>query len=99
MYSFKGVSQLLPKFIIKDFIEKFDVLNNKNANIQIKHLLYGKQKLNRCVLHPFTDEDRIGLIMDDGEKKYIMMNELCEVHIDNEKCILKSDVMELYIEL
>lgn len=88
---------MLSKFIIRDFIEKFNVLQDKKANVQIKHLLYGNQKLNRCVLHPFADEERIGLIMDDGEEKYITMDELCEVSIDDEKCILKSDVMELYI--
>lgn len=89
---------MLPKFIIRDFIEKFNVLNNKKANVQIKHLFYGKQKLNKCVLHPFADGERIGLIMDDGEKKYITMDELCEVSIDNNVCILKSEVMELYID-
>jgi hypothetical protein len=88
---------LLQKNIIKDFIEKFIVLDGKRVNIQIKHLLYGNQKLNRCVLHPFADEGRIGLIMDDGEEKYITMDELCEVSIDNTRCCLKSDVMELYI--
>ena len=89
---------LLPKFIIRDFIEKFNVLNNKKANVQIRHLFYGNQKLNRCVLHPFSDEECIGLIMDDGERKYITMDELCEVSIDNNVCILKSEVMELYID-
>jgi hypothetical protein len=45
-----------------------------------------------------VDEECIGLIMDDGEKKYITMDELCEVSVDNEKCILKSEVMELYVD-
>ena len=88
---------MLQKNIIKDFIEKFIVLNGKRVNIQIKHLLYGNQKLNRCVLHPFADEGRIGLVMDDGEEKYITMEELCEASIDNNGCCLKSEVMELYI--
>lgn len=97
--SFEGVRDLLSMFVIKEFIEKFNVLNNRKANVQINHILYGKQKLNRCVLHPFADEECIGLIMDDGEKKYITMDELCDVHIDSEKCFLKSAVMELYIIL
>lgn len=88
---------MLPKFIIRDFIEKFDVLNNKNANVQIKHLLYGNQKINGCVLRPLADEGRIGLIIED-EERYITMDELCEVHIDTETCYMKSDVMELYID-
>ena len=88
---------MLQKNIIRDFIKKFNVLDGIKANVQIKHLLYGNQKLNRCVLHPFADEGRIGLIMDDGEEKYITMDELCEVSIDNAYCCLKSEVMELYI--
>lgn len=88
---------MLPKNIIADFIEKFNVLDGQKANVQIKHLLYGNQKLNRCVLHPFADEERIGLIVED-EEKYITMDELCEVSIDNKGCCLKSDVMELYID-
>ena len=90
---------MLPRNIIKDFIEKFNILDGKKANVQIRHILYGNQKLNRCVLHPFVDEGRIGLIMDDGEEKYITLDELCEASIDNECCCLKSDVMELYILL
>lgn len=89
---------MLHEFIIRDFIEKFIALYGKKANIQIRHILYGNQKLNRCILRPFVDEECIGLIMDDGEKKYITMNELCEVSVDNEKCILKSEVMELYVD-
>lgn len=90
---------MLSKFIIEEFIEKFNVLNDRKANVQINHILYGNQKLNRYILHPFADEECIGLIMDDGEKKYITMEELCDVYIDNEKCYLKSEVMELYIVL
>ena len=89
---------MLHEFIIRDFIEKFNALYGKKANVQIRHLFYGNQKLNRCVLHPFADEEHIGLIMDDGEKKYITMDELCEVSIDNNVCILKSEVMELYVD-
>ena len=89
---------MLKKNITRDFIEKFIALNNKSANIQIKHLLYGNQRYNRCVLHPFVDEERIGLLIED-EERYITMDELCEAYIDNEKCYIKSDVMELYIVL
>ena len=90
---------MLPKFIIRDFIEKFIALNHQKANVQIKHLLYGNQKLNGCVLRPFADEERVGLIMDDGEKKYIMFEELCQVSVNEKVYYLKSDVMELYIIL
>lgn len=88
---------MLQKNIIKDFIEKFIVLEGAKANIKIHHLLYGNQKLNKCVLHPFVDEGRIGFIIED-EKRYITMEELCEVSIDNRGCRLKSEVMELYID-
>ena len=90
---------MLSKFIVRDFIEGFKTLDNKKADVQIKHLLYGNQKLNKCVLRPFVDGERIGLIMDDGEKKYIMMDELSKVNINDNECIIKSDVMELYIKL
>ena len=82
--------------LTRDFIEKFMALKNKIANIRIKHLLYGNQKINRCVLHPFADEGRIGLVIED-EERYIALNELCETSIDNHVCCIKSDVMELCI--
>lgn len=84
--------------MVSDFIEKCSVLENKKVNLQIKHLLYGNQKMNGCVLRPFMDEEHIGFIIED-EKKYINMNELTEVYFDDEKCYIKSDVMELYIKL
>ena len=82
--------------LTRDFIEKFNALNNKVADVKIGHLLYGNQKLNRCVLRPFVDEGCIGLIVED-EEKYITMDELCEVGIDDKCCYLKSELMELYI--
>lgn len=88
---------MLSKCIIRDFIEKFNGLNNVKADVQIKHILYGNQKLNRCVLHPFSDEECIGLIMNDGEKKYITMDELYDVSINENVFVLKSDVMEIQI--
>ena len=87
----------MSKNIVKDFMEKFIILDNKSANVQIKHFLYGSQKINACVLHPLMGEDRIGLIIN-NEEKYITFDELCEVYIDAEKCYIKSDIMELYID-
>lgn len=82
--------------LTRDFIEDFNMLHEKNANVRIKHMLYGNQKYNKCVLHPFVDGERIGFIIED-EEKYFTMDELCEVRIDGRMCILKSDVMELCI--
>lgn len=87
---------MLEKNIIGEFIEKFIVLDGRKADVIIKHLLYGNQKLNRCVLHPFADEGRIGLLIED-EGRYITMDELCEVGIDDKCCYLRSEIMELYI--
>ena len=84
---------MLPKVITREFIEKFMELDGCKADIHIKHCLYGNQKLNRCVLHPFVDEERVGFVADDGENKYIRMDELLELYIDYAKCIIKSDVM------
>lgn len=89
---------MLPKFIIRDFIEQFSILDGTKANIQINHKLYGNQKANLCVLHPFVDDERIGFITDDGERKYITMDELCDVSADGNGYFLKGDVMEIYIE-
>lgn len=89
---------MLPKYIIKDFIDQFSILDIKKANVQIRHSFYGNQKSNQCDICPFVDEDCIGFIKDDGERVYITFDELCEVGIDNEGCYLKSDVMELYIK-
>lgn len=79
-------------FATKDFM----ALEGRHANVQIKHVLYGNQKYNRCVLHPFADGERIGFIIE-NEERYITMDELCDSNIDDTSCCLKSDVMELYI--
>lgn len=84
---------------LQDFIKEFEALNNSKANIQIKHKLYGNQKLNKCVLHPFTDEEHIGFIMDDGEEKYIKIEELQEFYINKNEYHIQSDVMEFNIVL
>ena len=82
--------------ITTEFIEKFNELNDTVADVHIKHLLYGNQKIKRCVLHPFMDGDRIGFIIND-EDVYITMDELQGVSIKDNECAIKSEVMELYI--
>ena len=79
-----------------ELIEKFNALKNMIADVHIKHLLYGNQKIKGCVLHPFMDEGRIGLVIND-EDIYITMDELQEFNINCVECILKSEVMELCI--
>lgn len=88
---------MLPNFIVRDFIEKFSVLDGKKVNVTIKHLLYGNQTMSGCVPRPFADEERIGFIIED-EERYINMDELNDIYIDSEKCYIKSEVMELYID-
>lgn len=89
---------MLPKYIIRDFVEQFSILNIKKANVQIRHSFYGNQKSNQCDICPFVDKDRIGFIKNDGEKIYITFDELREVGIDNKRCYFKSDLMEIYIK-
>ena len=84
------------QIITTEFIEKFNALNNTVADVHIKHLLYGNQKIKRCVLHPLVDGDRIGLVIND-EDVYIAMDELQSVSVNEIECIIKSEVMELYI--
>lgn len=82
--------------ITKEFIEKFNALSNTVADVYIKHLLYGNQKIKGCILHPIADGDRIGITIN-NEDVYITMDELQKVSIKDNECIIKSEVMELYI--
>ena len=84
--------------ITKEFIEKFYALNNTIADVCIKHLLYGNQKIKKCILHPFVDGERIGLHIN-GEDIYIKTIELRGVGWGNNQCIIKSELMELWIKL
>lgn len=84
--------------ITTEFIDKFNALDNIVADVHIKHLLYGNQKIKRCILHPFMDGECIGLTVNE-EKIYIAMNELQGVRAGNNEYIIKSEVMELYIIL
>ena len=86
------------KIITTEFIERFNALNNIIADVYIKHILYGSQKIKKCVLHPFVGEDRIGLIINE-EEVYITIEELSGASLDSDQCILESEVMELYINL
>ena len=95
--TFKGDVKLL-QTITKEFIERFNALKNTIANVDIKHILYGSQKIKECVLHPFVGEDRIGLIINE-EEVYITMEELSGVELDSNRCVIESEVMELYINL
>jgi hypothetical protein len=95
--TFKGDLDLL-QVITTEFIENFNALKNTIANVNIKHILYGSQKIKQCVLHPFVGEDRIGLVINE-EEIYITMDELSAVSINDIECVIKSEVMELHISL
>jgi tetrahydromethanopterin S-methyltransferase subunit A len=95
--TFKGDIKLL-QTITKEFIERFNALNNIIADVYIKHILYGSQRIKECVLHPFVGEDRIGFIINE-EEIYITIEELSGVSLDSDQCIIESEVMELYINL
>ena len=84
--------------ITKEFIKKFYELNNKIADVYIQHLLYGNQKIKRCILHPFMDGDRIGLNIN-KESVYVTMDELLSVSVNDNEYAIKSEVMKLHIIL
>ena len=86
------------QIITTEFIEKFNALNNTVADVHIKHLLYGNQKIKRCILHPFMDGGCIGLNINE-ESVYITMDELMSVSINDNEYVITSEVMELYIIL
>lgn len=86
------------QIITTEFIEKFNALNNTVADVHIKHLLYGNQKIKRCVLHPFMDGVCIGLNINE-ENIYMTVDELLSVSINDNEYVIKSEIMELYIIL
>ena len=86
------------QIITTEFIEKFNALNNTVADVYIKHLLYGNQKIKRCILHPFVDGGCIGLNIN-RESIYITLDELLSVSIKENEYVIKSEVMELSIIL
>lgn len=84
--------------ITTEFIKKFNALSNAVADVYIKHLLYGAQKIKKCILHPFVDGNCIGLVINE-ERIYITMDELSDISISGTECSIKSEIMELYINL
>lgn len=84
--------------LTREFIEKFMELKNKSANLQIKHILYGDQQINKCVLHPFVDDGHIGFIIED-EERYVVVDELIGVSINENECCIRSVTMEFFIQV
>lgn len=68
------------------------------ADVHIRHLLYGNQKIKKCILHPFVDGDCIGININE-ENVYIKMDELLSVSVNDNEYVIKSEVMELHIIL
>lgn len=86
------------QIITTELIENFNALNGAVADVHIKHLLYGKQKIKRCILHPFVDGERIGLRIN-NEDIYIEFEELVKVKMGKSQCVIQSELMELCIYL
>lgn len=80
--------------ITAEFIDRFNALSNKKADLYIEHVLYGPQKMRGCVPHTLFDGERIGFIIE-GEERYVTMDELYDVYVDDVGCYIKSDVMEI----
>ena len=88
----------MQNIITKEFIERFVALNGKRADVYIDHILYGSQKMRGCVPCTIWDGERIGFMIDD-EEKYLTMDELVGVCVDDHGCCLKSDVMEIKLKI
>ena len=73
------------------------MFNGQMVSVCIKHILYGSQKI-KCALRPLWDGERIGLIIND-EDIYVTTSELKDVSIGDNEFVIKSEVMELYINL
>lgn len=88
----------MQNIITKEFVEKFEALNGKKADVCIDHILYGSQKMRGCVPCTLWDGVHIGFIIED-ERKYLMMDELIEACADDHGCYLKGDVMEIKLKI
>lgn len=82
--------------ITVEFIEKFRALEGMVASVHIKHILYGNQKIKKCILHPILDGDRIGFHIND-EDVYITTDELLAVGFDDGEFIVESEVMKICV--
>ena len=82
-------------FIIQQVMERLNMLNSQMVHVYIKHIFYGSQKI-KCILHPLWDGERIGFTIH-NEEKYITVDELNEIYIDNNEYYIKSNVMEIHI--
>lgn len=89
---------MIQNIITKEFIERFNALDNRKANVYIEHALYGSQKMRGCVPHTLLDGERIGFIIEE-EERYVTMDELREVYADDNGCWLKGDVMEIRVNI
>ena len=81
--------------VIQDFMRRLNIFSSKMVYVYIRHMLYGSQKI-KYALRPLWDGERIGIIID-NEEKYITLDELREVYIENDEYHIKSDVMEINI--
>ena len=88
----------MQNIITKEFIERFSALNGKKVDVYIEHILYGSQKMRGCVPHTLWDGERIGFIIEE-EERYVTMDELREVCADNNGCCIKSDVMNIIVNV
>ena len=89
---------MIQNIITKEFIERFNALDDRKANVYIGHVLYGSQKMRGCVPHTLWDGERIGFVIEE-EERYIMIDELCEVAADDNGCWIKGDVMEIRVNI
>ena len=88
----------MQNIITKEFIERFEALNGKKADVYIEHILYGSQKMRGCVPHTLWDGERVGFIIED-EERYLTMDELVDVCADDHGCLLQGDVMKITLKI
>ena len=81
--------------MIQALANRLNMLNGQIVHICIQHILYGSQKI-KCALRPLWDGERIGFILH-NEEKYMRVDEIRDVSINDTECCLKSDVMVLSI--
>ena len=80
---------------IKIFIDELKKLSGINVLINIKHKLYGDQRI-QCALQVLDDEERIGFVTNNQEI-YIYKNELCRFWGNNGLYYFADNIMLIEI--
>lgn len=81
---------------IRDFIEEIRSIEGERVNINIKHQLYGNQKI-QCDVEIIDDESRLGFSIN-NQNIYIDKKELCDFGIIKGTYYFASKLMRIELK-